>query len=123
MANDTETDRELDTLLSEAGKIPPAPDLAARVLADAATIQAQAARAAPARRRGGPLRSPPRLVAALGGWGGFGGVTAAGLVGLAIGFWSPEAVDALSGGQFWMLTSGGAWTPDLAELALEPGDV
>jgi uncharacterized membrane protein len=41
-------------------------------------------------RRGGMFRHPPSWIAALGGWGGLGGVTAAGIVGLAVGFWSPD---------------------------------
>jgi hypothetical protein len=64
----------------------------------------------------------PSWIAALGGWGGLGGVTAAGIVGLALGFWSPDTVDVLSGGQLWSL-SGGGFSPDLSELALESGDV
>ena len=49
-------------------------------------------------------------------------IHAAGLVGLAVGFWSPDMVDVLSGGPLWSLSSDG-WGPDLAELALESGDV
>jgi hypothetical protein len=122
MANETDRDAELDALLSEAKEVRPDPDLVARVLADAAAVQGASAESTLTSRRGGLFRNPPRLVAALGGWGGFGGVTAAGLVGLAVGFWSPDAVDMLSGGAFWTLAPGSGWTPDLAELALENVD-
>ncbi|MGP1355585.1 hypothetical protein [Roseicyclus sp.] len=115
------TDRALDALLSEAGAERPGPDLVARVLADAARVQAEAATPAPRRR--GLFREPPGLVAALGGWGGLSGVTAAGLVGLAVGFWSPGALDTLGGGLWPVAAEGGAWMPDLAELALEVDDV
>jgi hypothetical protein len=131
MADDSDTDRDidrdtdgaLDALLTEARGQRPSDDLVARVLADAKAVQqaAQPPQRVPT-RRGGVWRNPPGFVAALGGWGGFGGVTAAGLFGLALGFWSPEAVDSLSGGQFG-LTSEAGWTPDLAALAWEADDV
>jgi hypothetical protein len=79
----------------------------ARVLADAETARCRKSRH-PHHLRG--LRAgvrPPAWIAALGGWGGFGGVTAAGLVGLALGFWSPDMVDVISGGQLWSLSGGG----------------
>lgn len=127
MANETDRtgaagDAALDALFSEARDLRPRSDLTARVLADALAVQAETAAAAPARRRG--RFAPPAFVAALGGWGGLGGVTAAGLVGLAVGFWSPEAVDALSGGQLPLPSlAGTAWTPDLASLAMVFDDV
>jgi hypothetical protein len=127
MAIETERDRNsdaaLEALFEEARHDGPRPDLVARVLADAAAVQAAAAPAVPPARRAGFFRNPPGFVAALGGWGGFGGVTAAGLFGLAVGLWSPEAVDALSGGQFWSLSGGNGWTPDLSALVLEESDV
>jgi hypothetical protein len=111
---------DLDALFRAARQVAPGDDLVARVLADADAVQAEAADLPP--RLGGVLSRPPSWIAALGGWGGFGGVTAAGLVGLAVGFWSPDAVDVLSGGQIWSL-SGTGLSPDLLELALEDGDV
>lgn len=122
MANETDRDRELDALLSEAKEVRPDPDLVARVLADAEALHGERLEPVRGRRPTGLFRNPPRFVAALGGWGGIGGVTVAGLVGLAVGFWSPDAVDMLSGGAFWTLAPGGGWTPDLAELALENVD-
>jgi hypothetical protein len=92
----------------------------ARVLADA---RRRAGRRGT--RRTGPRAGPgcsairPRGSRRWAAGAAFGGVTAAGLVGLAVGFWSPEAVDALSGGQFWSLSGGNGWSPDLSELALE----
>lgn len=123
MTNETEHDPDFDALLREAGRERPAPDLVARVLDDAVSVQADAARAAATRPRD-MGRPRPRFVSALGGWKGFGGVTAAGILGLAVGFWAPEAVGTLSGAAFGMVTSGADWTtPDLAELALENSDV
>ena len=123
MADEKQKDAgvDLDALFAEARQVTPRDDLIARVLADATSAQEQAKPAEPA-KRGGFLGRPPSWIAALGGWGSFGGVTTAGLVGLAVGFWSPDMVDVLSGGQLWSLSSDG-WGPDLAELALESGDV
>jgi hypothetical protein len=121
--NRTGAGADLDALFAGARQVTPTDDLVARVLADARRVQDDAAPApAPAPRRSGMFGRPPSWIAALGGWGGLGGVTAAGIVGLAVGFWSPDMVDVLSGGQFWSL-SGGGFSPDLAELALESGDV
>lgn len=113
-------DDDLDVLFAEARRVAPNDDLVARVLADADKVRAEAA-APPARQRG-LFAHPPRWIEALGGWGGFGGVTAAGLVGLALGFWSPDMVNVISGGQLGSFSAGGL-SPDLVELALESGDV
>jgi hypothetical protein len=112
----------LDALLAEARRIAPGDDLVARVLADAETARQEVAAPAPPARPAGLWVRPPAWIAALGGWGGFGGVTAAGLVGLALGFWSPDMVDVISGGQLHSLSGGGV-SPNLVELALESGDV
>jgi hypothetical protein len=124
MADDKQKNAEdnLDALFAEARRVGPDADLVARVLADAEAVQREIARTAQRPTRSGVLRRPPAWIAALGGWGGFGGVTAAGLVGLAVGFWSPEMIDVLSGGQLWTL-SGGGLSPDLTALALENSDV
>jgi hypothetical protein len=126
MTDDIETDRDLEAFLASARDARPGPDLVTRVLADAARVQAEAAAPAPRRRRGfgGLWRDPPGVIAALGGWAGASGVTAAGLVGLAVGFLSPDAIGAFEGAGVLSLTSvSEGWTPDLAELALEDGDV
>jgi hypothetical protein len=115
----------LDALFSEARAVQPGSDLTARVLADARAIQAEAT-AADAPAFGWRLRlpRPPAFIAALGGWGGLGGVTAAGLVGLAVGFWSPETVEALGGGQLpFPSPAGDILTPDLSGLAVVIDDV
>lgn len=124
MADDRQKKAEdnLDALFAEARRVGPGADLVARVLADAETVQREVARTPQRPKRAGVLRRPPSWIAALGGWGGLGGVTAAGLVGLAVGFWSPDMIDVLSGGQLWTL-SGGGLSPDLTALALENGDV
>ncbi len=124
MANDRHEKPEdpLDALFAAAHRAEPGADLVARVLADADAVQRDVARTRQPTNRAGVLRRPPAWITALGGWGGFGGVTAAGLVGLAVGFWSPDMIDVLSGGQLWTL-SGGGLSPDLTALALENGDV
>jgi hypothetical protein len=125
MADDRRKDGgvDLDALFAEARETGPSDDLVARVLADAQAVRGAAAlAAAPRPRRSVFAPRTPSWVAALGGWGGFGGVTAAGIVGLAVGFWSPDLVDVLSGGQIWSL-SGGGISPDLVELAMDTGDV
>lgn len=121
MTNETDGTEgaRLEALFQEARRVRPGPDLTARVLADARAVQ-EAARPAPLWRR--RLRRPPGIVAALGGWGAIGGVTAAGLAGLGVGFWAPGTLDTLSGG--WLTpVSGTSFTPDLSALALEFDDV
>jgi hypothetical protein len=124
MADDKDNgaDDMLDSLFAEARSVEPRAELVARVLADADRVLATSSEAPAPEPRGGFFSSPPSWIAALGGWGGFGGVTAAGLVGLALGFWSPDVVDVISGGQIGALTGGGS-SLDLVELALETGDV
>jgi hypothetical protein len=50
-------------------------------------------------------------------------VTAAGVAGLVLGFWAPDLVDSLSGGQIWLLTGGGGTMPEIGMLWAEAGDV
>jgi hypothetical protein len=108
----------LEALLAEARRAEPGADLVARVLADARAVQL--APAAPRR----PRRRLPGLVAALGGWGWLGGVTAAGLVGLSVGYWAPDAVDGVVPELPLSLSpDGGIWTPNPWALALEADDV
>jgi hypothetical protein len=121
MATEPEDDR-LEALFSEAREaVRPGDDLVARVLADAAAVQAagKPLQPLPAARGGGWSG----LVSALGGWPALSGVTAAGLVGLALGFWAPEAIDSLSGGQLWLLSGGGGTMPEIGMLWAEAGDV
>lgn len=101
-----EPDAALDALF-DAARAPAAPSdaLLARVLADAAAVQAEIAPQAP-----GPSHDPaagPELTgsvwaeirAGLGGWLGLGGLAAAGLAGLTLGVALPGELDALAGGQ------------------------
>lgn len=123
MADDRKDTGTLDALLAEAAGQRPGDDLVARVLRDAEAVQAdQTARARPAPSRSGLWRDPPGFVAALGGWGGLGGVTAAGLVGLAVGFWSPDLVNTIGAGGIPFFGGGSDWAPDLTGLALESDD-
>ncbi|AHM02506.1 hypothetical protein roselon_00039 [Roseibacterium elongatum DSM 19469] len=117
-------DDRLDRILAQARGTTPSDDLVARVLADAARVQEDAAAqvqpsAAPTAPRGRRFR--PAWVSAIGGWGGVSGVTLAGVVGLVIGFAMPDTIDVLSGGQIWSLSGGGGVTPDLSSLAWEEG--
>jgi hypothetical protein len=59
----------------------------------------------------------------LGGWPTLSGVTAAGVVGLGLGFYAPDVVDSLSGGQLWNVTGTVATMPDIGALWMEVGDV
>ena len=77
----------------------PSEALMARVLADAALVQAeiQAERqaVAPAATRGGPRG----WLSSIGGWRGAGGLVAATVTGLMIGLYAPDSIDALLSGQ------------------------
>ncbi|MEM9756770.1 MAG: hypothetical protein AAF914_12285, partial [Pseudomonadota bacterium] len=67
----------------------------ARVLSDAARVQADAVRARkPAPRRGGVRR----IAEALGGWGAVSGLLAAGVTGLMVGLVLPDTLDQATGG-------------------------
>lgn len=125
MANEHETEAALDAALAEARVEAPGPDLVARVLADAALVQAaQAAEAA------ATVQRPHRgwfagLVDAVGGWGAVTGVTAAGIVGLAVGLAAPDTIGGwLENGNLpTAALSGYGVTPDLSALMVEAGDV
>ena len=116
-------DDALDALFAQAKETSPRPDLMARVLADAADVQAEAAVVhAPV--------SPPRdswlagLLGALGGWSAVSGITAAGVVGLAVGLYSPDAVAGLLDADGLSLGTGMYdVTPDVGDLWTEDGDV
>jgi hypothetical protein len=117
----------LEALFAEAGKDGPSPDLMARVLADAEAVQAAAA-AAPASRPAepDPARRPwlDMLLGALGGWSAVSGITAAGVMGLAVGLYSPDTISGLiSGAGMGQDADAYALTPDLGELWTEDGDV
>jgi len=87
---------KLDDLFAEArGAEMPGDDLVARVLADAADIQAAAA-AAPAPSGGGWMAG---WLSGVGGWFGAGGLVAATMAGLLIGVYAPDTVDSVLGGQ------------------------
>ena len=102
-------EEQLDQLLQSARAAVTVPDtLVARVLADAARVQATMQAAPPQPRKGPGWLAEIR--AALGGWPGLSGVTLAGVAGLAFGIFAPDLVDGLSGGQI------GVWTGDLGSL-------
>lgn len=74
----------------------PGRDLTARVLADAARVQAATPAPARAPRRGGIGRS---ILGAVGGWAGLSGLAVAGVTGLMIGVAAPDRVDEALNGQ------------------------
>lgn len=87
---------KLDDLFAEArGAEIPGDDLVARVLADAAAVQAGPA-AVPVASGGGWMAG---WLSGIGGWFGAGGLAAATLAGLLIGVYAPDSVDAALGGQ------------------------
>ncbi|WP_439137935.1 hypothetical protein [Roseicyclus sp.] len=99
---------QFDQLLRQArGGEPVSSALSARVLADAAMVQAAMHPAPPRQPRFGWLA---QISAALGGWPALSGVTLAGIAGLTLGILAPDLVDGLSGGQI------GVWTGDLGAL-------
>lgn len=106
---------DLDAVLRTArGSATPSDELVARVLADAARVQADTRAApGPVPRRVGWLQG---LAGGLGGWRAVSGVTLAGVAGLAMGFAAPDLVDAWSGGQIWTLSGGGGTMPEIGAL-------
>lgn len=84
-------DDMLDELFAQAraDHVTPPDDLVARVLADAASVQAGRAAAEPPVRQG----LWARTLDTIGGWPAVGGLATAGLVGLWIGVAPPDAVE------------------------------
>lgn len=76
----------------------PSNDLMARVLADAADVQAASLEqgAVTPATTGGGFTS---VLSAIGGWFGASGVVAAGLTGLVMGFYLPDQIDTVLNGQ------------------------
>jgi hypothetical protein len=122
MTRNTETDASLDALFAQAREDAPDAALMARVLADGAAVQSAAtAPVVPSAPRQGWLAG---VVQALGGWAPVGGVTAAGLMGLSMGLYAPEAVAGLIGADSLGLeVISYSVTPDMGALWLEDGDV
>lgn len=117
-------DDPLDALFAQARDVDPSPDLMARVLADAAAVQVVAQVETPviaAPRRAGWLA---RMLDGLGGWSAVSGITAAGVMGLAVGLYSPDTVTGfLDGDGLSLGLSSSEFTPDMGDLWTEDGDV
>jgi len=114
-----ERDDELERMFAAARGPAPVPDtLMARVLADAA--QVQAARAAVPARRAAPGRWQ-RLVWALGGHGALAGLAAAGLAGVWIGFAQPVGLPYLTETVELIPGDDAFWQAIDAETAAETG--
>lgn len=116
-------DDALGALFAQAKGDMPGPDLMARVMADAAAVQAQATTMH-------AVSAPPLvswlggLLGALGGWSAVSGITAAGVMGLAVGLYSPEAVAGLLDNDSLSLGIGMYdVTPNVGDLWTEDGDV
>jgi len=111
-------DDALEAFFAAARRTTPAPSdaLLARVMADALATQ-DARQQVPARMRPQPAR--PGLLAqlreALGGWPAFGGLAAAGVMGLAIGLTAPLGQDGLVA----LLSQSGAGDAYLVDLMPE----
>ena len=128
MASKSEIDEvgaELEALFAEARSDAPGPGLSARVLADAAAVQHKSTEtgssAGAATPSGGWLSD---LIATLGGWSAVSGITAAGVVGLGIGLYSPDTITGWIGeGTLPFTSSSYAVTPDIGALWTEAGDV
>ena len=88
---------DLENLFAEArGAEVPGDDLVARVLADAAAVQAGPVQAPAPVRSGGAMAG---WLSSIGGWVGAGGLVVATSAGLLIGVYAPDSVDAALGGQ------------------------
>lgn len=122
MTHEHETD-EVDALLAQARHERPGPELMARVRADAATVQAEVrtrAQAEVPRRRAWMAG----LIGAIGGWSAVSGITAAGVMGLAVGLYAPDTVaDLLANDRLSLGLDSYYLTPDLSGLWTEDGDV
>lgn len=125
MTADQDDDR-LEALLQAARGAEPVDEaLFARVLADAEGVQ-QALRPQPVlplRRAGSWPGFWAQISDALGGWPGLSGVTAAGVAGLALGFFAPDLVDGLSGGQIAIWSGDLGTIPEIGLLWEDAGDV
>lgn len=122
MTHDPE-DKALDALFAVAAEEGPGPDLMARVLADAASVQEdlQAVPVVSVPSRGSWLAA---LIGSVGGWSAVSGITAAGVMGLAVGLYSPSAVSGLLESDGLSLGIGTYdLTPDVGYLWTEDGDV
>ena len=109
------SDENLDALFKQARGVEPGPDLMARVLADADRAQEDLLR----RPVSAPMRSWwTSSLAAIGGWSAVSGITAAGVMGLAVGLYSPDTVsawlndDTTLGSYELAPDVGGLWTED-----------
>ena len=95
--------KDLDAIFAAARDLPePSADLMARVLADAAAVQAERAEPQILPYASTASASPgfwAEIRTGLGGWLGLGGLAAAGLAGLALGVALPAELDVLAGGQ------------------------
>ncbi|MFU8865164.1 MAG: hypothetical protein ACNA7O_14720 [Rhodobacterales bacterium] len=115
-------DDALEAFFAAARRTTPAPSdsLLARVMADALAAQEEPLKT-PARMRPQPAR--PGLLAqlreALGGWPAFGGLAAAGVMGLAIGITAPLGQDGLAGLASVLSSQGGAGDAYLVDLMPE----
>lgn len=112
----------LDDLFAQARGDAVPDGLSARVLADAADVQAVPRRATPTRARA-ETGWFAGLREAMGGWGPLSGVTAAGIVGVALGFYAPDAIDSMVGAGLLPYSGGYSLSPDLGGLWTEDGDV
>ena len=117
-------DTTLDALFAQACDDGPSDALMARVMGDAEAVQSQLA------ARPVVVSEVPKpglfalLAGAVGGWSAVSGITAAGVMGLAVGLYSPDTVaDWLESDTLSLGISGYEIAPDLGALWTEDGDV
>ncbi|WP_341860754.1 hypothetical protein [Gymnodinialimonas sp. 57CJ19] len=114
----------LEALFAEAKADGFGPDLMARVLADAEAVQGINAASVPIVRDGSGATWWAGLLGVLGGWSAVSGITAAGVMGLAVGLYSPDTVSGLLDGPSLSFgTDALEMTPDMADFWTEDGDV
>lgn len=118
----THNEDALDALFAQAAQDTAPADLMARVVADADFVLAETPVAAPVGAAGRSWLAG--LISGLGGWSALSGITAAGVMGLAVGLYSPDAVAGLLENDGLSLGIGAYdLTPDVSDLWTEDGDV
>lgn len=121
---DKHDDDALEGLFAQAREDGPSPDLMARVLADAEAVRTTKAQALTAPKASLARRIWLRLLGSVGGWGALSGILSAGVAGLTIGLFSPDAVVGFLANEALTFGIGASdFSPDVGGLWTEGGDV
>ncbi len=124
-------DDTLTRMFADAATDHPSAALMARVMADAQTTATAVTGAAAQTKPPVAIRVRARkpwwraIIGVMPGWPMLAGAIAAGVVGLTIGFYTPERIDGWSGGLILTLTGGSSMmvVPDIGALGLGDNDV